>query len=110
MHEPNSTACTLHLSLKNPITHSEVDRLIQSIIQTQDQSYLLIDFGQHEFTSIAVLRYCKEEFSRISHKLESFDKIAFVSAPPYRGIDQDQLRYFHKKRRAVEWFQTGRDS
>lgn len=107
MHQPSSASRTLSITLKNPITHAEVDRLVQIITHTKDRLFLLVNFGQHEFTSLAVLRYCKEELSRVADIVEQFHKIAFVSAPAYHGIDQDQLRYFHEERWAYDWFAMG---
>ena len=93
----------LELSLSNPITHAEIDLLILSITENQNLPYLLIDFGQHEFTSLAVLHYCKLELNRIVEKMEDFERIAFVVPPPYQGLDQAQLRYFKEKQLARKW-------
>lgn len=66
---------------------------------------LLIDFGAHDFTSLAVLRFCKEELQKIEPCLLRFRKIAMLSVPPYQGerLATDQLKYFHSEIEANSW-------
>lgn len=103
MHQTPAQPSILKLSLNNPITHAEIDLLILSIAGNQSFPHLLIDFGQHEFTLLSVLRYCKEELNRIVNKLELFERIAFVVPAQYQGLDQKQLRYFSVENLARDW-------
>lgn len=96
---------TLELSLKNPITRLEIDRIISAINEAKHPSNLIINFGRHEFTSLAVLRYCKEELNQIADELALFEKIAFVVPAQYQGLNQEKLRYFIKKCTAKEWLE-----
>ncbi|MBX2871581.1 MAG: hypothetical protein KTR30_05760 [Saprospiraceae bacterium] len=104
MHRPLETHHTLRISLQNPITHKEINKLTQRISAATGQSRLLIDFGEHEFASIAVLRYCKNELHRMADKLEQFDKISFIVPKPFQGVNQEQLRYFQEEVEAQKWF------
>jgi len=103
MPNPPRMAYTLDLSLKNPITHLEIDHMINKIITAENPVNLLINFGKHEFTSLAVLRYCKEELNQIADKLALFEKIAFVVPAAYHGVDQESLRYFQQETIAMKW-------
>ena len=70
-----------------------------------NQSAFEIDFGNHNFESIEVLKYCKKELSKIESELLQFNKIAFLTIPPYKSEskDSEKLKYFHKEERAKEW-------
>jgi hypothetical protein len=93
------------IDLKNPITCKEVNRMIQKILKISKQSLLIIDFGNHNFESIEVLKFCKKELINIETKLLKFNKIAFLTIPPYKSESQDssKLKYFHLEEKAKEW-------
>ncbi|NET35048.1 MAG: hypothetical protein F6K19_23970 [Cyanothece sp. SIO1E1] len=93
----------LRVNLQNPITHEEINRLVQAISTTVQHSALLINFGEHNFASIAVLRHCKNELMRVAEQLEQFDKIAFITPPSYQGVNQERLRYFQEEVQALSW-------
>lgn len=89
--------------LKNPITHEAVNELILGILKVENPRLLLLNFGDHNFESLEVLKYCKEKLQQNETTLKRFEKIAMVSVPPYRNPDKDQMRYFHSEQEAGEW-------
>ena len=95
----------VRIDLKNPITCLEVDKMVEQILKVPQPNLLLIDFGNHNFESIEVLKYCKKELSKIESELLQFNKIAFLTIPPYKSEskDSEKLKYFHKEERAKEW-------
>ncbi len=98
----------LKIDLTNPITHEEVKRMIQKILDVSNPGLLLIDFGNHDFESLEVLKFCKEEFNRIQSVLLMFSKIAIVTIPPFKSEsgDFEKLQYFYSAIDAKEWLST----
>ncbi len=99
----------LKVDLINPITDTEVNKMIQQILNISQPNLLLIDFGNHKFESLSVLKFCKEELKNIESVLLKFNKIAFLTIPPYKSESQDseKLKYFHSETRAKEWLLSG---
>lgn len=99
----------LIIELINPITHKEVNDMIQKILKTSCQNLLLIDFGNHDFESLEVLKFCKEELKNIESVLLSFNKIAMLTIPPYKNESQysEKLNYFHSDIKAKKWLLSG---
>lgn len=99
----------LRIDLKNPTTHKEVTKMIQQILKISHPNILLINFGNHNFESLEVLKFCKKELSNIEPVLLKFNKIAFLTVPPYKSESQDteRLRYFHSEAKAKEWIISG---
>jgi len=95
----------IKIDLQNPITCKEVNKMIQQILKISNPNLLMIDFGDHQFESIEVLKFCKKELSNIESVLSSFNKIAFLTIPPYKSESQDseKLKYFHFEEKAKEW-------
>lgn len=91
------------IALKNPISKEEVDKMIQKISKSSSFNFLIIDFGNHDFESVKVLKYCKAELMKIEPTLLKFDKIAMLTIPPYKNEDSEKLKYFHEEREAKEW-------
>jgi hypothetical protein len=93
------------INLQNPITCKEVNKMTQQILKISKPSLLIIDFGDHNFESIEVLKFCKKELSNIESVLLKFNKIAFLTIPPYKSESQDseKLKYFHLEEKAKEW-------
>lgn len=93
------------IDLHNPITCKEVNIMIQQILKIPKPSLLIIDFGNHKFESIEVLKFCKIELSNIQSVLLKFKKIAFLTIPPYKSEspDSEKLKYFHLEEKAKEW-------
>ena len=93
------------IDLQNPITSKEVNKMIQQILKISNPNLLMIDFGNHQFESIEVLKFCKKELSNIESVLLKFNKIAFLTIPPYKSESQDseKLKYFHFEEKAKEW-------
>ena len=93
------------IDLENPITRSGVNEMVLRILEVSQPSTLMIDFGNHNFESIDVMKYCKLELSKIESVMLRFEKIGFLSIPPFKGEsrDSEKLRYFHSEVKAKEW-------
>ena len=98
----------LKIDLINPITHKQVNQMIEKILEIPNSNFLLIDFGNHDFESLEVLKFCKRELKNIESELLNFNKIAMVTIPPYRSESQDseRLKYFHSEMEAKEWLSS----
>lgn len=98
----------IKIDLENPINREEVDNMILQILEISQPDLLLIDFGNHHFESVEVLKYCKVQLSTIEFVLLKFNKIAFLTIPPYKSESKDpeKLKYFHSEKRAKEWILT----
>jgi len=72
----------LKIDLENPITIVEINKMIQEILNVSQPNLLFIDFGDHNFESLKVLKFCKKELSNIESVLLKYDKIAFLTIPP----------------------------
>ena len=99
----------VRINLKNPIDHNAVNGMIQQILEIPQPGLLLIDFGNHNFESIEVLKYCKVQLNSIQSPLLKFRRIAFLTIPPYANDSPDskQLKYFHSEEDAEEWMAAG---
>ena len=97
------------ITLKNPITRQEVKMLITQILNNKNHKYLLINFGDHDFESIEVIKYCREQLEAIKQVLLEFEGIAMVHPPEYKNESEDKLklRFFTSERDAVNWLQNG---
>ncbi|KAA3622980.1 MAG: hypothetical protein DWQ02_25250 [Bacteroidetes bacterium] len=95
----------LKLALKTPISNEVVNMLITQILNKKDHNFLLINFGDHDFESIAVIKYCREQLETIKQDLLAFEKIAMVHPPDYENESEDnlKLRYFTSEQDAVNW-------
>lgn len=98
----------MKIQLGNPITHDVVKKMIHEILDISCPDLLLIDFGNHDFESLAVLKFCKEELKKIEPTLLQFNKIAMLTVPPYQGEspDPEKLRYFYSEMGAIEWLRV----
>ncbi len=98
----------MKIQLDNPITHEVVKKMIHEILAISCPDLLLLDFGNHDFESLAVLKFCKEELKNIEPTLRQFNKIAMLSVPPYQGerLATDKLKYFHSEIEANHWLST----
>lgn len=97
----------MKIQLENPITHDVVKKMVHEILNISCPDVLLIDFGNHGFESLAVLKFCKAELKKIEPTLLQFNKVAMLTVPPYRGesVAIDKLQYFHLEKEAEDWLQ-----
>jgi len=98
----------LKIDLINPISRKEVIKMIEKILKIHYPNSLLIDFGNHDFETLEILKFCKSELKNIEPELLNFNKIAMVTVPPYKNESQDseRLKYFHSERKAIEWLSS----
>lgn len=102
----NNEKAIFKITLKNPITHEVVNMLITQILNNKKHEYLLINFGDHNFESITVIKYCREQLKAIETDLLAFDRIAMVHPPEYENESENKLklRYFTSEQDAENWF------
>ena len=95
----------VRIKLENPITQKEIDKMIQQVLKVSKPNILMIDYGDHNFESMEIMRYCRLELNRIESTLTRFSKIAFLSVPPYKSESKyhNKLGYFHSEIEANEW-------
>ncbi len=94
------------ITLKNPINHQEVDSLVIKILNGKQQDYLIINFGNHEFETLNVIKYCRKQLENIESHLMNYKKIAMVHPPEYKNESNDEkrLQYFNSESEAMNWF------
>ncbi len=99
----------MKIVLENPITCKEVNKMILEILNISPPNTLLIDFGNHNFESLEVLKFCKTELSHKEPLLLKFNRIAFLTIPPYKNesIDSEKLKQFYSEQEAHEWLLSG---
>lgn len=95
----------LEIHLNNPIGTEEVDDAIKMIIEYKKKGCLMVDFGNHEFQSIEIIKYCKEALSAIKDQLLLFQKIAFIHPPYYSNQSEnvDKMQFFTSIEDAKAW-------
>ena len=96
----------LEIKLENPIGLDEVIRLRSVLISSNKQDYLIIDTGVHDFRSIKVMKYLKDQLSDLEPCLTKFKRIAFLHPPKYRNESGNpkHYNYFSSREEAINWF------
>lgn len=101
----------LKVQIQNPITIQSVDAFIVEISEwikaNHDASkQLIVNFGDHNFCSFDVIKYCKNQLKLIEPSLLQFHKIAFVHPPQYsNSSDNEKLNYFTSDDEALKWLE-----
>lgn len=95
----------LEIKVKNPINTDSIELLILEIQETENYRFLLIDTGDHDFFSIEVIKYFKEEIYAIETHVRKFEKVAFIHPPHFRNESEvpEKYEYFSSKEEAVAW-------
>ena len=95
------------IELNNPIDRIEVDKLIEKLLIENNSDYLIINFGEHKFESIEVIKYCREQLRNNEPYLLKYKKIAMISIPPYNNESENpnKMRFFHSVNDAENWFE-----
>ena len=101
----NNLMNILEIKLKNPIDFKEFNKIKTSLTKSSDFNFLIIDFDKHNFASIDVIKYFKEEFKKLELELRKFQKIAFIHPPEYSNKSNEPNFYelFTSKNDAIEW-------
>ena len=96
----------LEINIENPIKFKEFIKIKDSIKKSNGYDFLIIDFGKHNFKSIEVIQYFKEEFEKLETELRKFKKIAIIHPPEYRNESSEINLYdfFTSKNDAIKWF------
>ncbi|MCJ8292445.1 MAG: hypothetical protein HRT58_21360 [Crocinitomicaceae bacterium] len=96
----------LEITLENPISHTEIIRLKSEIETGRNYHFLLIDTGKHEFISLGVIKYFREQMQSMETHLLTFEKIALIHPPEYRNesSEPERYNYFTSRVEAKEWF------
>ncbi len=101
----------LEIKLENPIAYDEVIRLRSVLIAAKRHDFLIIDTGAHDFISVKVIKYFRDQLSDLEPCLTKFKKIAFIHAPRYQSenSDPDKYNFFTSKENAARWFGNGEE-
>ena len=99
----------LEIKLENPIGLDEVIRLRSELIISKRHDCLIIDTGAHDFASIKVMKYLKDQLSDLEPCLTKFKRIAFLHLPPNRNESENPKHYdyFYSREEAINWFENG---
>lgn len=97
----------LEIALVNPIGYEEIDCLISEIQTCETCEYLIIDTGNHEFESVKIIKYFREQMQRIKTELLNYIKIALIHPPEYKNEsnEPEMYNYFTSRSDAKDWFQ-----
>jgi len=90
--------------LQNPITSAGIDGALESILH-DTADCLLLDTGDHQFRSIADLKYLREALEAHAERLSCYSKIAFLHPEGYSNVSTDpaKYQYFSHRNAAVAW-------
>ncbi len=102
----NKSAKILEIELKNPLGYYEIMSLKSEIMTAKNYNFLIIDIGKHDFASINVIKYFKEQLLIMEPQLLKFEKIALIHPPEYRNESSNPeiYDYFTSKVEAKKWF------
>lgn len=89
----------LEIKLKNPIDFADSKIIETKIRNSKHYHYLLIDFGEHNFKSIGVIKHLREGLKSIEPLLLKFKKIAFVHPSQFKNQSEnpDILDFLHQE-------------
>jgi hypothetical protein len=105
MAKPSKPVNTVHeIILQNPITSEGVDEALESI-QHDASDCLLLDTGDHQFRSIADIKYLREALEALADQLSRYTKVAFLHPEGYSNVSTDPAKYQYFSRRddAIAW-------
>ena len=99
----------LEIHLENPIDFDGFEIIKTQVEHSTHYNYLLIDFGKHEFNSISVMKYFRENLKSIKPSLMQFKKIAFIHPPQFlnQSDNPESFEYFTSITAAISWFSKG---
>jgi hypothetical protein len=96
---------TIHeIIFQNPITHEVIDAAISSIYH-DTADCLLLDMGNHQFQSLAELKYLQEALEARAARLLHYRKIALLHPKSYSNVslDPEHYQYFGRREEAIAW-------
>ncbi len=98
----------LTIHLRNPIDFDVIDNIRETLNSNQNAQFLVIDTGNHDFVSIAVIKYFREQMSVFTPLLTRFKKIALIHPAQYTSISDapEKYDYFTSQEAAFKWFST----
>lgn len=72
----------------------------------ENYSFLIIDSGKHDFVSINIIKYFRDEMQNLEPQLLKFEKIALIHPPKYsnESSNPDLYDYFSSIVDAKKWF------
>lgn len=99
---------TIHeIILQNPITSEGIDADLDSI-QRDTSDCLLLDTGDHQFQSIADIKYLRDALNARTDWLSRYTKIALLHPEGYSNVSTDPTKYqfFSNRGDAIAWLTT----
>lgn len=99
----------LEISLENPIGYTEIVHLKSELEAVENCRFLIIDSGKHEFVSLNVIKYFREQMKTLETQLLKFKKIALIHPPEFwnESSDPEKYNYFTSRVKAKAWFSEG---
>ena len=96
----------LEINLKNPITDDEINGIKSKLTAAKNFEYLIIDTGKHDFASISVIKFFREQMVSLESYLLKFKKIALIHPAEYKNESSNPqyYDYFISKHEAKKWF------
>ncbi len=97
-----TTICEVHI--ENPITQEGIDEAM-SAIERDASDFLVLDIGEHEFQSLAALKYLRECLESRAGLLERYMKIAMLQ-PKEHSSKTDRPDFYQKfsdRKKAIAW-------
>ena len=95
----------LEINLKNPINHNVINELKAKLVDSSKFDLLIIDTGKHDFTSIDVIKYFRQQMESLETELLTFKKTALIHPPQYKNksCNPKKYNYFTSKTNAKKW-------
>lgn len=102
----NETNNILEILISNPIGYNEIEHVKSQILNTENYSFLIIDTGRHDFVSIDIMKYLKDQLQQLESQLKKFKKIALIHPPKYwnESSNPEMYEYFTSIVEAKKWF------
>jgi hypothetical protein len=93
--------------LQNPITREGIDAALDTI-RRDTSDCLLLDTGDHQFRSLADLKYLRETLDAHATWLVRYTKIALLHPVRYTNTSADpaKYQYFSCRSDAITWLET----
>jgi len=97
---------TLTIHLSNPIDFHVIDDIEKTLSGNPNAQFLIIDTGNHDFASITVMKYFREQMLAFAPLLKRFKKIAIIHPEQYSNISDspETYDYFTSQETAFQWF------
>ena len=97
----------LEIELKNPISFNEINRFRIKLLNDENGfDFLIVNTGAHDFESVQVIKYFRDQFELLKDQLSKFKKIALIRPSAYanESTNPEIYNFFDSKEEAEQWF------